>query len=243
VGDAKAKEILDFIEIKGTFEETLTAMTTAAGNCPEAEHVSLIYKFMLDAGIQENIVLDPSITRGLDYYTGVVFESFLAEMPEIGSICSGGRYDNLVGLYSDSKLAPLSGVGTSIGLDRLVAALEALGRLGSAASYASVAIACTCEAAGGAYQAVAKSLRNEGIACEVFLDEEKLTKQFQVAEKKGFRWLIIADAENANNPDFLQKSKFTIRDLSKRENRENLSLQEVIKILKQELLNTGKAYD
>jgi len=223
----KANEILDYIEIKGTFNETLVAMTAAAGPCPESEHLALIHSFMLDAGIADNVVLDPSITRGLDYYTGVVFESFLADMPGIGSICSGGRYDNLVGLYSADKRSPLKGVGTSIGIDRLIAGLEALGRLQTEQSYAHTAIACVAEAAGGAYQALAEKLRKENIPCEVFLEEEKLTKQFQSAEKKGFRWLLIPDAENPLT------GALTLRDLSKRENREGLTVKEAAVVIQQ----------
>ncbi|MCL2205306.1 MAG: histidine--tRNA ligase, partial [Treponema sp.] len=129
VGSDKASQILDYIAIKGDFSQTLVAMTAASGPCDESDRLSLIYKYMEDANITDCVELDPSITRGLDYYTGVVFESFLAEMPEIGSICSGGRYDNLVGLYTADKKNALTGVGTSIGIDRLIAGIEALGRL------------------------------------------------------------------------------------------------------------------
>jgi len=220
VGEGRAKEVLDFIGIKGNFNETLVAMTAAAGPCPESERLGLIYSFMVDAGITDTVVLDPSITRGLDYYTGVVFESFLAEMPEIGSICSGGRYDNLVGLYSADKKSPLTGVGTSIGIDRLIAGMEALGRLKTEPSYARAAIACVAENAGGAYQALAGKLREKGIPCEVFLEEDKLTKQFQLAEKKGLRWLIIPSADDPLG------APLTLRDLSKRESREGLTLED-----------------
>ncbi|MBE0557282.1 MAG: HD domain-containing protein [Proteobacteria bacterium] len=72
--------------------------------------------------MEQYFYLDPSITRGLDYYTGVVFETFLTDIPEIGSVCSGGRYNNLASLYTKEQLP---GVGSSIGLDRLIAALEA----------------------------------------------------------------------------------------------------------------------
>ena len=168
-------------------------------------------------------MLDPSITRGLDYYTGVVFESFLVDLPGIGSVCSGGRYDNLVGLYTQDKRSSesLSGVGASIGIDRLIAGLEALGRLETTPSCASTAIACVDESASGVYQALAEKLRKEGVPCEVFLDEAKLTKQFQAAEKKGLRWLIIPG------------DTLTLRDLAKRENREGLTAENIIEILKE----------
>ena len=226
VGDAKAEEILSYIGIRGGFDETLAAMTAAAGSCPESERLGLIRNFINDAGIADSIVLDPSITRGLDYYTGVVFESFLADLPAIGSVCSGGRYDNLVGLYSADQKFAVSGVGASLGIDRLIAGLEALGRLETRLSYASIAIACVNGAAGGAYQALAGRLRKEGIFCEVFADEEKLTRQYQLAEKKGFRWLVIPGSEAP------LEDPLTLRDLAKRENRDGLSMEELIRMIR-----------
>jgi histidyl-tRNA synthetase len=222
-GEGKAGEILSFISFQGNFDETLAAMTAAAGPCAEAERLGLIRRFMLDAGIADSFILDPSITRGLDYYTGVVFESFLTDMPGLGSVCSGGRYDNLVGLYSKQ---PLSGIGGSLGIDRLIAGLEALGRLKTEPSYASIAVACVPGISAGKSQALADKLRKEGIPCEVFLEEDKLTKQFQLAEKKGLAWLIIPNSEDTS------EGSFTLRDLSKRENREGLRIEEVAEIIR-----------
>jgi len=225
-GDKKAEELLAFIEISGNFDETLAVMKDAAGPCPGTERLTQIHQYMADAGIADSFVLDPSITRGLDYYTGVVFESFLAGLPTIGSVCSGGRYDNLVGLYtSDKRAAPLTGVGASIGIDRLIAALETLGRLETKSSYAQTAIAWVNDAASGWCQALGEKLRKAGIPCEVFLDEEKLTRQFQSAEKKGIRWLIIPDSQNP------QDGALTLRDLAKRENREGLTVDNAAGII------------
>ena len=219
----KAAEILNYISFRGSYRETLAMMTDAAGAGPESERLELIYRFMTDAGIAGAFMLDPSITRGLDYYTGIVFESFFREIPELGSVCSGGRYDNLVGLYSKQ---PLSGVGSSLGIDRLIAGLEALGKLKKELTYAHVAVAWVSPAAAGSCQALADTLRKEGINCDVFLDDEKLTKQFQQAEKKGLVWIIIPDGENPLT------GPLTLRNLSKRENREGLSVDTVIGILK-----------
>ena len=230
VGNDKAAEIIGYVGLSGTFEETFGAMTSAAGSGPESEQLDLIWRYMNDAGIAGSFILDPSITRGLDYYTGVVFESFMTEMIDIGSICSGGHYDNLVGLYTKNKnnQENLSGVGASIGIDRLIAALEALGRLGTEQSYARTAIACMDKASGGKYQALADILRKVGIPCEVFLDEEKITKQFQRAEKKGLTWLIIPGSEDSTH------GALTLRDLAKRESREGLKIEEIVSILKKQ---------
>ena len=225
VGSGKAEEILGFIGISGSFDETLSAMTAAAGEGPQSDRLKLIRDFITDAGIGGSIVLDPSITRGLDYYTGVVFESFLADLPGIGSVCSGGRYDDLVGLYTADKKFALTGVGASIGIDRLIAGLEALGRLETELSSANAAIACVSETAGGACQALAEKLRRAGLPCEVFLEEEKLSKQYQLAEKKGIRWLIIPDSESPLS------GSLTLRDLQKRENREGVKVEEIAGIM------------
>ena len=221
--DGKAAGILNFIGLDKGFEETLSAITETTGPCPESDRLALIRKFAIDSGIADSIVLDPSITRGLDYYTGIVFESFLSDLPAIGSICSGGRYDNLVGLYSKEKMP---GVGTSIGIDRLIAGLEALDRLKTRQSYASAAIAWAGEGSGGICQALAEKLRKEGIPCEVFLEEEKLVKQFQGAEKKKIKWFIIPDAENPC------ENRLTLRNLAARENLEGLSIKDVANIIK-----------
>ncbi|MDR2743490.1 MAG: histidine--tRNA ligase, partial [Treponema sp.] len=197
-GEKKAAEILRFVEARGSFEEVLETVTGAAGGeCPESERLRLIRSFMIDTGTAGSFVLDPSITRGLDYYTGVVFETFLKAMPEIGSICSGGRYDDLAGLYSRERLP---GVGTSIGLDRLIAALENLGKIGGRSTYAKAVIACVDEAAVGAYQALAERFRERGIPCEVFPEAKKLTQQFVLAEKKGIQWVVVPGEKPAEAP-------------------------------------------
>ncbi|MDR0302142.1 MAG: histidine--tRNA ligase, partial [Treponema sp.] len=118
-GEANAKKIIEFISAKGSFSQVLDRLTELSGGpCPESARLASLRQYMTDATGEDGdpFVLNPSITRGLDYYTGVVFETFLNDLPDIGSVCSGGRYDNLAGLYSKDKNS-ISGVGTSIGLD------------------------------------------------------------------------------------------------------------------------------
>jgi len=178
---------------------------------------------MIDAKIAEVFVLDPSITRGLDYYTGVVYETFLNDLPSIGSVCSGGRYDNLANLYTKERL---SGVGASIGLDRLIAALEMLNRSKRIPSFANVAIACLDESLTGKYQLLALRLRKEGIACEVFTENKKPVQQYTLAEKKGARWIILANSTD------LDTDRYTIRELSSRTNHENMNFAQTLKLIK-----------
>ncbi|MCL2443711.1 MAG: histidine--tRNA ligase [Treponema sp.] len=225
--EINARKILEFIGAKGSFTEVLDHITKlSGGHSPETERLLTIRQYMSAAcsdttgNSNENLfTLDPSITRGLDYYTGVVFETFLTELPDIGSVCSGGRYDNLAGLYT-KKNDTISGVGSSLGLDRLLAALESLNKLPSSNTCSTV-IACVDIEKSGQYQALAGKLRKKGIPCEVFLEgggEKQLVKQFILAEKKGIRYVIIP----GNNP---LSDKVTLRDLSTRQNTE-LSIEE-----------------
>ena len=118
-----AEAVFAYISGSSDFESTLSLMESLAGKEAEndAKRMREIYTYIKEAGMEKRIVLDPSITRGLDYYTGLVYETFLDSLPSIGSVCSGGRYDNLAGLYMKDKI---SGVGASIGLDRLITALN-----------------------------------------------------------------------------------------------------------------------
>lgn len=222
VGEERGRAVLDFIKPAGSYEETLAAMAEAAGGPgPDTERLAALRRCMEDAGAADVFVLDPSITRGLDYYTGVVYETFLNDLPSIGSVCSGGRYDDLAGLYSKERLP---GVGASIGLDRLIAALEALGRSAKKESFAAVAVACIDEGASGAYQALAVRFRAAGLACEVLTEAKKLPQQFALAEKKGARWVLIP-ASSADAP-------VTLRELATRENREGLSVDEAVALVR-----------
>jgi histidyl-tRNA synthetase len=187
----QCKRVLEFTNAGSdgaAYETVLERLSTLAGKAADTEHLARLRAFMNDAGVSDGFVLDPSITRGLDYYTGLVYETFLDKLPSIGSVCSGGRYDNLTALYSKEKIC---GVGSSIGLDRLQAALEELSGAEAAGSKKRAAVACTPEYSAGSAQALAAVLRNAGIACEVFFEPVKLTQQFVLAEKKGIPWVLV----------------------------------------------------
>jgi len=231
-GEGNALKILDYTGAgtegkKTSFEQALDRLTElSGGTSPESERLRLLYRFMNDVGGAETFSLDPSITRGLDYYTGVVFETFLTELPEIGSICSGGRYDNLAGLYTKNAI---SGIGSSIGLDRMIAALESLNKLPPVSGFSVAAIACVKQEDAGLYQALAGQFRRAGVPCEVFTDEagddsKNLVKQFVLAEKKGYQWVIIPGEGPPHGP-------LTLRNLVTRQNKEGLSVDEVVKII------------
>jgi histidyl-tRNA synthetase len=133
--------------------------------------------------------IDPAIARGLDYYTGIVLETTLDDLPKIGSICSGGRYDNLADLYTNQQLP---GIGASLGLDRLLAAMEELGMLAESSTPAQVFIPYFDAARLADYFKLAAELRAVGLAVEVYPEPAKLGKQLQYADRKKFRVAVIA---------------------------------------------------
>ncbi len=136
----------------------------------------------------QRVRLDPTIARGLDYYTGTVYETFLWQAPEIGSICSGGRYDNLAALYTDRELP---GVGASLGLDRLLAAMEKLGLVPAKTTPASVFVAYFDPVHYHDYMRMARKLRQLGFDVELYPEPKKIGQQLKYADRRGFRVAII----------------------------------------------------
>src|SRR5574344_1364068 len=192
-----AAKIIDYISEGSDFDSTLARLEQMAGGPAEdTQRMKDIYAMMKAAGIESSYVLDPSITRGLDYYTGVVYETFLNDRPSIGSVCSGGRYDNLAGLYMKEKVP---GVGASIGLDRLIAGLEQLGLTAKKGSYLDAEIYCLDAQDAIAYQKTAAELRAEGIAVEVFPDAKKIAQQYAVTEAKGVPWGVFVKEDDVKN--------------------------------------------
>jgi histidyl-tRNA synthetase len=173
------------------------------------ERLRQLVRVAKEAGITDDrIRLDLSIARGLDYYTGTIYETFLLDKPDIGSVCSGGRYDNLAGLYTKQALP---GVGASLGLDRLLAAMEELGRLQKVSTPAPVLLVQFTADRLGDYQKMARMLRACGIAVEVYPDAKKVGPQLQYAERRGFRVALIA------GPDEFAQGTWKVKDLGRRE--------------------------
>ena len=146
-------------------------------------------------GVDESrYAINLSIARGLDYYTGVVYETTLAAYPQIGSICSGGRYDNLASHYTKSKLP---GVGISIGLTRLFYQLREAGLIGSADSSVDVLVALLDDAGLDAALSMSQRLRAAGLNVETQFEPRKLAKQFQYADKAGIRFVVMRGEDEA----------------------------------------------
>lgn len=204
---AQSDEVLKLSELTGSNEavsneEQLDALEpmihgNATGEEGLANLRTLISAVKIAGVPQDRMKIDVSIARGLDYYTGTIYETFLDAMPQIGSVCSGGRYDNLAELYTKQKLP---GVGASLGLDRLIAALEQLEVLKISKSPVDVMIPYFVEARIGDYMKLATQLRSHGIGVEVYPEAKKLGQQLKYADKKGFRYaIIIGEDEFAKN--------------------------------------------
>jgi histidyl-tRNA synthetase len=213
VAAEQGSRVLDLAQTQGTNTEILDRLGRDFGsNAKAAEGVRRLRELVevaRAAGMpEERLRLDVAIARGLDYYTGTIYETFLLDKPDIGSVCSGGRYDNLAALYT-KQLLP--GVGASLGLDRLLAALEELKLLPKTAAAAPVLVVQFSADHLGDYNRLARSLRKEGIGAEVYPEAKKIGQQLQYAERRGFRVALIA------GPEEFTRGVWKVKDLGRRE--------------------------
>ena len=226
-----AAKILDFVQVRSTSLDDAFARLDALGSGPEAleqgrAELKQVLGLIRDFGVPEShFALNLSIARGLDYYTGTVYETTLNDHPQIGSICSGGRYENLASQYTRSKLP---GVGISIGLTRLFWQLREAGLLGSARSTVDVLVTQLDPAQLPAYLAIASELRAAGIATEVVLETGKLARQFKYADRAGIRFAVVL------GEDELAKGVVTVKDL-RRGDQFEVARGELAKALRVEL--------
>jgi len=154
---------------------------------------------------EEACEFDLSITRGLDYYTGTVYETFLTNYPDLGSVCSGGRYDNLASHFTNKRLP---GVGISIGLTRLFSYLLEAGVIQPKSRTNSQVLICVLDRKHlEDYFSMATELRKNGIPTEVFLEPKKLKAQIKYADKKGIPLVLIA------GEDEFARKEWQIKDM------------------------------
>ena len=197
IGAGASADLLQLASLTGPADAVLAAIEPLAGGTAPGRAGIDALRALLDgagqAGVPAGrIVIDPSIARGLDYYTGLVLESFLDELPALGSICSGGRYDNLAGLYTKQHLP---GIGASLGIDRLLAGLEELGRLETRETAADVFLVYFDEAHRGDYLRIAAALRRAGMAVEMSAEPKRVGQQLKVASKKGFPLALVIGSD------------------------------------------------
>ncbi len=240
----QAGKVLILAEIGGSNAEILDRVGTEFGsNERAAEGVKKLRELLAVAkasGVPDGrIRIDLSIARGLDYYTGTIYETFLlgdytdekgktAKLSGFGSVCSGGRYDNLASLYTKQVLP---GVGASLGVDRLLAAMEAMKHpwLRGRSTPADVLVVQMDATRLADYMRIAAVLRAAGIPTEVYPDAtKKLKAQFEYADKRGFRYALIAGGEEFST------GVWKVKDLAKREER-TVPEAELAKALHQEM--------
>jgi histidyl-tRNA synthetase len=190
----QAKQVIDLSGLRGTSDEILSQLDEILRGSESGqqgiESLRQILSEVQAAGVApERCRLDVSIARGLDYYTGTVIETFLDRLPEIGSVCSGGRYDDLASVYTKERLP---GIGASLGLDRLLTALEELGMVERVSTPAPVFIPFFDKDHRPDYLRLAATLRRAGIGVELYPEARKLGQQLKYADRRGFRLALIA---------------------------------------------------
>ncbi len=205
-----AARVLDMAQLKGKPSEVLAALDgmlagSAVGELGLANLRELFTSVERCGWPDGRVILDVAIARGLDYYTGTIYETILGDLPEIGSVCSGGRYDNLAELFTSQQLP---GVGASLGLDRMLAALEELGRTKKATTPAPVLVTMFEAGRVADYLQMGRMLRQAGIGAEVYPEAKNIGKQMKYADRRGFRLCLIA-GENE-----FAAGQWQIKDLS-----------------------------
>lgn len=218
------KQVFSFLDIsasKLSATDLVAALRESLSSNEKIEHgvtrldelISLLEAFSIPA---DSYSIDLTIARGLDYYTGTVFETICSDLPEIGSVCSGGRYDDLASLYTKQHLP---GVGASIGLDRLMAALEELGQLDERSSPAEILVAVQNEEERNHMVRVGTKLRSAGYAVEVFPETKKLGNLFKFADKRGIKFVAFGLAGDEVS------GCFKLKHLDSGNEMENISLK------------------
>ena len=198
----QAGEIMRFIAINGSNAEVLQALEGYRGRHPlfdeGLDELTTVARYLSAFGVpQENFKVDLTIARGLDYYTGTVYETTMLDHPEIGSICSGGRFDNLAEYYTDKKLP---GVGISIGLTRLFFVLEDQGYLNDQLNTAPAdALILPMTEDLSAAIALATQLRNAGVRTQLYGEQKKFKQKMSYADKLGVPYVIFLGEEEISS--------------------------------------------
>ncbi|TDK32902.1 histidine--tRNA ligase [Luteimonas terrae] len=214
LSDEVAERLLAFSRVRSTGHDDALAKLDALGAGTELfeegrNELRELLGQLRALGVPESrYALNLSIARGLDYYTGMVYETILDAHPQIGSICSGGRYDNLASHYTRSKLP---GVGISIGLTRLFWQLREAGLVATADSSVDVLVTLLDDASLPDALALSQRLRGSGLNVETQLEPRKLAKQMQYADRAGIRFVVI------RGEDEIAKGVVAVKDLRRGE--------------------------
>ena len=218
VDEWKSDELLRFIGFKGETRDKLIFLENYRSYNPTfdagLDELETVVKYMPAFGVAESsFAIDLTIARGLDYYTGMVYETTMNSHPEIGSICSGGRYDDLAGYYTDK---PLPGVGISIGLTRLFYVLDEQGLLNEnvVSAPADVLIVPMTEDLTFAAE-TATSLRDAGVRTQIYAEDKKFKQKLSYADKQGIPFVVIIGEDEVNAGVVAVKNMFTGEQVSR----------------------------
>ncbi len=202
--------IFKFLNIEGTNEEKITALKNLSIQNEMfqtgVEELETVFKGLRDLAVPEEYVrLDLTIARGLDYYTGTVFETVLDDYPRLGSICSGGRYDNLASYYTEEKLP---GVGISIGLTRLFSQLKEAEIIASSKKTISDILIVPMDKENSAYTLeVATYFRSNGMKTDVYYQEKGMKQKMKYADRLGIPYVVVIGA------DEVASNRVTLKDM------------------------------
>ena len=227
VEEDKIDTIINFISITGNVEETIKSLKNLnidneLFNLGINELESVASNIKLFGVPSENYKIDLTIARGLDYYTGTVYETFLNKYRQLGSVCSGGRYDNLSSYYTDKKMP---GVGVSIGLTRLFFQLTDNKIIEAGNRTISKAMIISMVDDFDKSIEVATKLRENGINAQIYTDKAKIKKQFSYANRLGIPYVIIIGEDEINN------NVISLKNMIDGEQK-TVAIEEAIKIIK-----------
>ncbi len=216
-----------FIQIEGSNDEIINALSEMRIDNDlfkeGLDEIETVVKYLRLFEVPEsNFAIDLTIARGLDYYTGTVYETLLDEYPSIGSVCSGGRYDNLATYYTKQQLP---GVGISIGLTRLFYQLMEAGIINTQESSLTKVLVIPMEGYMDESIKLAAALRKEDIFTQIYLEETKLGKKFNYADKMGIPFVIVIGEEEKKT------GEYTLRDM-KSGQQTKYDLNSLIEVLK-----------
>lgn len=215
--EEKAHTIIDFINNTASNQTLLEKLSDFSDNelfLEGLDELSKVYNYMIDLDIPDkNIKIDLAITRGLDYYTSTVYETFINGYEKIGSVCSGGRYEDLASNFSKQKLP---GVGMSIGLTRLFYQFQELGLIDDQIESLTDSLIIPMDEEANEYGIeVLKKLRSRGEAVDIYLEDSKFKKKMTYADKLGVKEVIILGADELANKEVSIKNMQTGEQIKK----------------------------
>lgn len=214
--DTSVQQIFDFLAISGNADDVLRRLgllgVTDEKFITGVSELTEVVKYMRALGMpEEAFVIDLSIARGLDYYTGTVYETTLVDYPGVGSVCSGGRFDNLADKYTNKSFP---GVGISIGLTRLFSQLKDAGLVKPENSTSAKVLVVPLVDDFSVPLEIATLLREKGLSVEIYLEEGKMKKKMAYADKIGVPYVVLVGEDEISSGFFTVKNMSTRKQVS-----------------------------